>query len=168
MSEREQPARRADREGIHIDRNVADAVAIETDLDSNVVRPYQIPSPRRRRTAAWVYLGAGALSLAMIESGWVVAAGLTLLALWHLLSAWPLAVDEGRAVTVAGAAAGFPVGHASATVRFRGWRLRPRWAVVLYSAADPPDQRALILVDAITGEVAEDPYVENIEPAADS
>lgn len=162
MTENPGPGR-VDREGIHIDREVADAVAIETDLDANVVGPYRIPSPRRRRTAAWVYLGAAVISLLTIDSGWVVAAALTLLALWHLLSAWSLSVDETQAMTVAGAVVGFPVGHASSTVRFKGWRLRPRWAVVLYSASEPPDQRALVLVDAVSGQVAEQPYVENIE-----
>jgi hypothetical protein len=36
--------------------------------------------------------------------------------------------------------------------------------VVLYSATDPPDERALVVVDAVSGEIVELPYVERIEP----
>jgi hypothetical protein len=35
--------------------------------------------------------------------------------------------------------------------------------VVLYSAAEPPDQRALVGVEAVSGEVADEPYVEDVE-----
>jgi hypothetical protein len=35
--------------------------------------------------------------------------------------------------------------------------------VILYSASEPPDQRALVVVDAVSGEVAEEPYVEEVE-----
>jgi hypothetical protein len=87
------------------------------------------------------------------------------LAAWNFASAWPLAVDEDAALSIAGAAIGFPVGHASAAVTFQGLRSRPRWSVVLYSAEEPPDQRALVVVDAVSGNVAEEPYVEAIARA---
>jgi hypothetical protein len=48
-------------------------------------------------------------------------------------------------------------------VTFRGIRSRPQWSVVLYSAEEPPDQRALVVVDAVSGEVADEPYVEDVE-----
>jgi hypothetical protein len=65
-------------------------------------------------------------------------------------------------MTTAAAAIDFPVGHSSASVRFHGWRSRPRWSVLLYSATEPPDQRALVVVDAVSGEIVETPYVESI------
>lgn len=154
---------RIDREGIHIDRDLADSIAIEDELDANVEGAYAFPSPRRRRISGWVFLGFAAVSLFSFEFGWVIAAGFFGLAIWQFLSSWPLAVDEGRALTNAAAAVEFPIGHASAAVRFHGWRSRPRWSVVLYSATDPPDQRALVVIDAITGEVVEEPYVEDVE-----
>jgi hypothetical protein len=86
------------------------------------------------------------------------------LALWQFLTAWPLHVDEHEAMTTAAAAVDFPIGHSSASVRFNGWRSRPRWSVVLYSATEPPDQRALVVVDAVTGEIVEIPYEEPISP----
>lgn len=152
------------REGIHIDRDLADEIAIEDELDSNVEGPFLFPSPERRRLAGWVFVVAGVVSLLTIDGGWIVAAGFALLALWQFLSAWPLSVDENQAMIVASGAVEFPVGHASAAVRFHGWRSRPRWAVVLYSAAEPPDQRGLVVVDAVNGTVVEEPYVEAVAP----
>jgi hypothetical protein len=154
---------RVDRSGIHIDRDLADSIAIEDELDSNVIGPYRFPAPTRRRTAGWVFIVAAVITMVLIDGGWLPAIGLLALAVWNFASAWPLAVDENRALSIAGAAVDFPVGHASAAVTFRGLRSRPRWSVVLYSAEEPPDQRALVVVDAVSGEVAAPPFVEAVE-----
>jgi hypothetical protein len=151
-----------DREGIFIERDLADSVAIEQELDSNVVGPYRFPSPMRRRIAGWVLVTGAVLALVLIDDGWIPAIGFIALAAWQFASSWPLAIDENRALSIAGAAVDFPVGHASAAVTFKGIRSVPRWSVVLYSATEPPDQRALVVVDAVTGEVAEEPYVESV------
>jgi hypothetical protein len=151
-----------DREGIHIERDVADSVSIEEELDSNVVGPYQFPQPTRRRTSGWVLLVAAVITALVVEGGWLPAMVLAVLAIWNFASAWPLSVDEHQALAVAGSAVPFPVGHASAAVTFKGLRSRPRWSVVVYSAEEPPDRRALVVIDAISGEVAEDPYVEDV------
>jgi hypothetical protein len=155
---------RVDREGIHIERELAESVAIEEDLDSNVAGEYRFPSPRRRRIAGWVYLVAALVAGLSFDGGWLVGVGFLVLAFWQFMSSWPLYIDEKGAMTTAAAAVDFPVGHSSATVRFRGWRSRPRWSVVLYSAAEPPDRRALVVVDAVTGEIVETPYVEDVVP----
>ena len=155
---------KVDREGIHIDRDLADEIAIEDELDANVVGPFLFPSPERRRSAGWVFVVAGVIAGLTIVGGWLVAVGFGLLAVWQFLSTWPLNIDENTALTVAGGAVDFPVGHASAAVRFHGWRSRPRWAVVLYSASEPPDQRGLVVLDAVNGDVVETPYVETIAP----
>jgi hypothetical protein len=154
---------RVDRSGIFIERELADSVAIEEELDSNVVGPYRFPAPTRRRAAGWVFVVAAALTVVLIDGGWLPAIGLLGLAVWNFASAWPLRVHEEEALSVAGSVVDFPVGHASAAVTFHGLRSRPRWSVVLYSAQEPPDRRALVVVDAITGEVAEEPYVEDVE-----
>jgi len=154
---------KVDREGIHIERELADSVEIEEELDASVIGPYSFPDPGRRRIAGWVLGVAGLVAVVAIDGGWIVGTGFALLAIWQFLSAWPLAVDENQAMTVAGAAVDFPIGHASAAVRFHGWRSRPRWSVVLYSASEPPDQRALVVVDAVSGDVVEEPYVEDVE-----
>lgn len=154
--------KRVDRSGIHIEKDLARSVAIEEELDANVVGPYRFPPPTRRRSAGWVFLVAAGIVVLTVDGGWLPAIGLVLLASWQFASAWPLNVDEHQAMQVAGQAVSFPVGHASGAVTFKGWRSRPRWAMVLYSASEPPDQRALVVVDAVDGTVAEDVYVEDV------
>lgn len=154
--------KRIDREGIHIERGLADQIAIEEELDANIEGEYRFPSPTRRRIAGWIYIVAGIVSLFAFTGGWIATVGFAGLAIWHFLSSWPLNVDEHEAMTIAAAAVRFTIGHASASVRFHGWRSRPRWSVMLYSAAEPPDQRALVVVDAVSGDLVEAPYVEAI------
>jgi hypothetical protein len=161
MTEPEEP--KVDRSGIHIERDLADSVSIEEELDSNVVGPYRFPSPTRRRISGWVFVVAAVIAMVVIDGGWLPAIGLFALAAWNFVSAWPLSVDESRALSLAGAAVPFPVGHASAAVTFRGLRSRPQWSVVLYSATEPPDRRALVVVDAVSGEISDEPYVEDVE-----
>jgi hypothetical protein len=156
----EQP--KIDRSGIFIERDLADSVAIEEELDSSVLEPFRFPSPERRRTAGWIFLVTALIVASTVDGGWVPAIGLTLLAAWQFASAWPLNLDERDALEEAGQAVDFPVGHASAAVTFKGWRSRPRWAVILYSAHEPPDERALVVVDAVDGGIVEDVYVESI------
>lgn len=152
--------RRVTREGIHIPKEVAEAVAIEEELDSNLVGPYRFPNPARRRVAAAVY-GVLAALVAMVVDP-LVALVPVALALWHLAAAWPLNVEQEEALPKAAAAVDFPIGHASAALTFRGLRARPQWSVILYSAAEPPDRRALVTLDAVTGEVLGEPYVESV------
>ncbi len=154
--------RRVDREGIYIERDLADQIAIEEELDANIEGEYRFPSPARRRIAGWIFVVAGAVSLVAFDGGWIPAIGFIILAGWQFLSSWPLSVDDHEAMTRAAAAVDFPIGHSSASVRFHGWRSRPRWSVMLYSATEPPDQRALVVIDAVSGEIVETPYVEEI------
>lgn len=156
--------RRVDREGIHIEADLAERLDIEEELDSNLVGPYRFPPPSRRRVSAWILLGFGTVAAVSFPGGWMVGLGFAALAGWLFAASWPLGVDEHRALRTAGGAVGFPVGHASAVVRFTGWRARPRWSVVVYSATEPPDRRALVLVDAVDGSVIGEPYVERVEP----
>lgn len=160
MSEAE--GSQVDREGIHIDRDLADSVEIEEELDANIVGPYLFPSPTRRRISGWVFVVGAALAAVLIDGGWIPAIGFLALAAWQFASAWPLAIQPEEALGIAGSNVEFPVGHGSAAVMFKGWRSRPRWSVVLYSATEPPDQRALVVIDAGTGEVVEEVYVEDV------
>ena len=152
--------RRVTREGIHIPKEVAEAVAIEEELDSNLVGPYRFPNPARRRVAAAIYGVLAALVAVVVDP--LMALVPVALALWHLAAAWPLNVEQEEALPKAAAAVDFPIGHASAALTFRGLRARPQWSVILYSAAEPPDRRALVTLDAVTGEVLGEPYVESV------
>jgi hypothetical protein len=150
-------------DGIHVPREVAQRAGLPEDLDSGMEGPYVFPDPRRRRIAAAVYLVAGLLAALLLPLSWWVPAIPLLLAVWHLLSAWPLGIDQDRALELAAPLVPFTVGHASAAVTFHGWRSRPRWHVVVYDAAEPPSRRALVVIDAVTGEMVGAPYLEPLE-----
>lgn len=153
--------RRERRRGIAISRDVAEAAAIPDDLDADAAGPYAVPEPARRRRAAVVYVVAAVGAAVGIVAGglpqgmWLAVAGFVAIAAYHVAAAWKLVVREGRALEEANRAIGFPVGHASATLGFRGWRARPIWNVLVFSADDPPSRRGLVRVDAITGAIVE-------------
>lgn len=152
-------------DGIHIPSAVAEAEGVPEELDSSVVGPYRFPDPLRRRIAGWIY-AATALAMALLAISeplvWFAVVVAAVLAGWHLVSAWPLELDQETALARAAAEVDFPVGHASAAVTFVGWRSRPRWQVVLYSADDPPSTRALVQYDGVSGELSEPVYVEDV------
>ena len=144
--------------GVEIPRELADAVGVPQDLDSNIAAPHEFPSPTRRRTSGVMFL-AGALLAALgavlgLPSGLYVLAGvLVIVGLFHFLSAWELSTTAEEALVAASREVSFPVGHASAAVTFEGWRSRPVWHVLLYAADGSPSARGLVRVDAVTGEV---------------
>jgi hypothetical protein len=132
---------------------------LPSDLDVNrYVGPYQFPDIRRRRIAATMYVvvAAGcAAGFVVSNNGGLLAAAVTLglIALYHFSAAWPLRVDQTEALAVASRAVGFPVGHASAQLAWRGLRSRPAWRILLYSADEPPTVRGLVELDAVDGHV---------------
>lgn len=157
-------------DGIHIPAEVAEAEGVPEELDSSIVGPYRFPDPRRRRVAGWIYLGTAAAMtfLAVAEPlVWPAVVLAAVLAGWHLVSAWPLELDQETALARAASEVDFPVGHASAAVTFVGWRSRPRWHVVMYSADEPPSKRALVQYDGVTGELSAPAYTEDVPPVAD-
>jgi hypothetical protein len=158
-------------DGIHIPDEVVEEARVPEDLDSGTVGPYRFPDPKRRRIAAAVYLGLAVVVVLAIPNspGRLVGVAMALaLALWHWASAWPLNVSPEEALTKAAVDAPFPIGHASAAVIFHGWRVRPRWHVVLYDSTEPPAQRALIVIDGVSGETVGEPYVEDIPETLDA
>lgn len=130
---------------------------LPADLDVTAyVGPYVFPDIRRRRIAGSLYLltaaGCGATAAASGNSGFVVAAvALALIGGYHFLAGWPLRVDQTEALAVASRTVGFPVGHASAQLAWRGLRSRPTWRILLYSADEPPSIRGLVELDAVDG-----------------
>jgi hypothetical protein len=129
------------------------------DLDVTAyVGPYVFPDIRRRRIAAAIYAVIAALALwAGVASGneglLAAAVILGLVALYCVAAAWPLKVDQTEALAVASRTVGFPVGHASAQLAWRGLRSRPTWRILLYSADEPPSIRGLVELDAVDGGV---------------
>ena len=72
---------------------------------------------------------------------------------YQMLAAWPLRLDQTEALTVAARTVGFPVGHTSGQLGFRGLRSRPSWRILLFSADDPPSMRGLVELDGVDGTV---------------
>ena len=136
------------------------------DLDaSGFVGPYLFPNNSRRRIPGALYLVIGAAVLmwwivgdregAPWLNGGLALAGIGLVAfgIYHLQAGWDLAVDEQDALVAATRAVGFPVGHASAQMAWRGLRSRPTWRILLYSNESPPQKRGFVQVDGVDGEV---------------
>ena len=129
------------------------------DLDVTAyVGPYVFPDIRRRRIAGACYVVIGAISLwAGLSAGnrGFVIGGVSLLAiaLYHFVAAWHLGIDQTEALAVASRTVGFPVGHASAQLGWRGLLSRPAWRILVYSADEPPSIRGLVELDAVDGHV---------------
>lgn len=145
------------------------------DLDvAGYVGPYTFPDNARRRIPGVLYWATAALLLVLwwfagddavlVNDGFLWAA-MALLAFgaYCFLAGWHTDVDETDALVAATRAVGFPVGHASAQLGWRGFRSRPTWRILLYSAEEPPDQRGLVLVDAVDGAVLEHFVEQNPE-----
>ena len=137
------------------------------------VGPYQFPDNSRRRITGAIYLAvavgvvvlvAVAENSPLLNGGVVVAAvGLAVLGLYHLQAGGPLGVDEADALVVAIRCAGFPVGHASAQMAWRGLRSRPTWRILVYSNESPPGRRGLGVVDGVDGTVVASHIEDNPE-----
>ena len=164
MAEQEPQARR-----IEIPQEVAEAADMPDDLQSIVLEPYAVPNTDRRRRAGLVYVVAAVvcvigIALSLPVGMWLMVGLLIAIAASHRLGGWVLAVMDGEALEIANREVDFPAGHASAALNFEGWRARPVWNVLMFSADDPPTQRGLVRVDGITGDVVGS-YVEDVPEA---
>ena len=129
------------------------------DLDVTAyVGPYVFPNITRRRIPGAIY----AVLAVLCVGGWVASSNggllaaaiiLAVISAYHFATAWNLAVDQTQALVVATRTVGFPVGHASAQLTWRGLRSRPVWRILLYSADEPPSMRGLVELDAVDGHV---------------
>ena len=158
--------RRPDLPAIEVDADVAAAAGMPDDLDANVLGPYEVPDPVRRRRAGLVYFVGAAVVLGGIALGLpggmaVMAAILAAIGLYHLVAGHRLQVREGAALTAANKAIDYPVGHASAVLGFEGLLARPVWNVLVFSDDEPPSRRGLVRVDARSGDVIET-YTEDV------
>jgi hypothetical protein len=148
---------------------VAEAAALPEDLDSDVDElEYTVPNTNRRRRSGFVYLAGAVIAGVLIAGGflpepmwWTTVAVMVGVGGYHFVGGWTLQVREMEALETANREVSFPVGHASASLGFSGWRARPVWNVLVFRADDPPSQRGLVRVDGINGSVV-DRYVEDI------
>jgi hypothetical protein len=141
------------------------------------VGPYLFPNNNRRRVPGYLYLGLAAACVALwllvddspyVNGGFLLAGLLlTIIGAYQIVSGWNLDVDENDALVAASRAVGFPVGHASAQMGWRGLLSRPTWRILLYSAEEPPRRRGLVLVDGVDGEIVEHFVEDNPEDWSD-
>ena len=154
------------------DEDVVDE--LPDDLDAaGYVGPYLFPNNNRRRVPGYLYLGIAAILVLVwlvVDDSIYVNGGLLLAAVllavfgaYSLISGWNLDVDEQDALVAATRAVGFPVGHASAQLGWRGLLSRPTWRILLYSADNPPARRGLVLVDGVDGKIVEHFVEDNPE-----
>ena len=150
------------------------------DLDiTGLVGPYTFPNINRRRVPGALYLAIALGSFVLwvlnrgddhvlVNSGFlVVAVFLALVGTYHLVAGWNLDVNDTDALVAAVKRVGFPVGHASAQLGWRGLLSRPTWRILLYSAEDPPARRGLVLVDGVDGSVLAELVEDNPEDWSD-
>ncbi len=137
---------------------VGDSLPEDLDFNAATLGPYQFPDVTRRRIAGWLYLGIAAVCFATgvaSSNQGLIGGGIALVAIaaYQFACAFPLVIDQTQALAVASKEVGFPAGHASGQVTWRGLRSKPLWRVVLYSSEEPPQQRGIVELDAVSGEV---------------
>jgi len=156
------------------DEHVSDELPEELDA-SKFVGPYMFPNNNRRRVPAVLYMLMGGVAVVVwaltrdgnpvLVNGGILAGGIALIVfgLYSYQAGFDLEVDERDALVAATRAVGFPVGHASAQLGWRGVRSKPTWRILVYSNDDPPAQRGLVLVDGVNGDVLEHFVEDNPE-----
>ena len=133
--------------------------SLPEDLDiSAFVGPTVFPDVGRRRISGSIYLilaATCAAGAAQSPNRGLLAAAvlLGLLGIYHFIAGWHQKISETDALVVATRTVGFPVGHASAALAWRGLRSRPAWRILLYSADEPPSMRGLVELDAMDGHI---------------
>jgi hypothetical protein len=147
----------ADAEQPDESKRYADALPEDLDVEA-YVGPYLFPDIKRRRIAGTLYAivaVASGVGFAVSSNGGLLAATiiLGLVAVYHFATSWPLRVDQTESLAIASRTVGFPVGHASAQLAWRGLLSRPAWRILLYSADEPPSVRGLVELDAVDGRV---------------
>ena len=153
--------------------------ALPDDLQPQLAdhEDYLFPNNNRRRIPGVIYLviAAGLYGLYFVRGEGVfinkgILAGaiiLTVFGIYQLVSGWNLDVDERDALVASIDHVGFPVGHASAQMGWRGWLSRPTWRILIYSAENPPTKRGLVMVDGVDGHVVETLIEDNPEDWSD-
>ena len=148
------------------DEDIRDA--LPDDLNAaGYVGPYLFPNNNRRKIPAIIYwvIAAGCVALwavtrdndpVLVNAGYLAAAVvLVVVGAYSFVAGWNLDVDERDALVAATRQVGFPVGHASAQMGWRGLLSRPTWRILVYSAEEPPAKRGLVLIDGVDGSIVE-------------
>lgn len=155
------------------DAEVTDVLPEDLDL-TGMVGPYVFPNNNRRRVPAVLYGMVGVAvcgwyllsgdDATLVNRGvFIGGLGLIAVGVYSFIAGWNLDVDETDALVEATRTVGFPVGHASAQMGWRGWLSRPTWRILLYSNEPQPSKRGLVLVDGKDGTVLDTIVEDNPE-----
>lgn len=131
----------------------------DPDPDGNGLVPYRALDTTNRRAAALVYLIAAALAggvvlATRVDLMWLTAVlPLFGIAAYHFVAGRHLQTTDMDAIHIASDVAPFDVGHASATLGFKGLTAKPVWQVLVFESGSAPQHQALVTVDALTGDV---------------
>jgi len=160
------------------DEEIRDTLPGDLDV-SGLVGPYMFPNNSRRRIPGVLYLfiaacAVGAYALTRDADPAIVNVGflwggiaLALFGVYSLVTGWNLDVDEAEALLIASRRVGFPVGHASAQMGWRGLLSRPTWRILLYSNEAQPESRGMVFIDGVDGEVIDEIVEPNPEDWSD-
>ncbi len=152
---------------------------LPADLQPGMVdhEDYLFPNNNRRRVPGILYLGIAACLVVgyqingegVLMNRGILAAGiiLAIVGVYSIVAGVNLDIDERDALVASGREVGFPVGHASAQLGWRGILSRPTWRILLYSADNPPTKRGLVLVDGVDGSIVEQFVEDNPEDWSD-
>jgi hypothetical protein len=159
------------------DAEVRDQLPDDLDPRLAAAEDYVFPDNNRRRIPGVLYLliAVGLVAVYVVRGDGVLvnqgllgaALVLSVVGVYSLVAGWSLDVDERDALVAAVRQVGFPVGHASAQMGWRGLLSRPTWRILLYSAEDPPAKRGLVMVDGVDGRVVEHFVEDNPEDWSD-
>jgi hypothetical protein len=164
-----------DRDEVPVHAVNAPGDELPQDLQPHLVdaEEYIFPNNNRRRVPGYLYLGIAVVLAAIVllwnDSDYVnigylgAAIVLGAVGIYSIVSGWNLDIDERDALVAAIAEVGFPVGHASAQMGWRGLLSRPTWRVLVYSADEPPTRRGFVLVDGVDGSIVESFVEDNPE-----
>ncbi len=145
------------------------------DLQPHLVDPeeYVFPNNNRRRVPGYLYVAIAIVLVVIVlvwgdsdfvNAGYLGAAAiLGAFGAYSIVAGWNLDVDERDALVAAIGEVGFPVGHASAQMGWRGLLSRPMWRILLYSADEPPTRRGFVLVDGVDASIIESFVEDNPE-----
>lgn len=147
------------------DENPGPATEPATAQERDLAGPNLFADNRRRRIPGIMYcvLGAVVLVISLARAGdapvlvdgamAVAAVLLVIFGCYSIFTGLGLDVDEEAALRLAAVAVQEPMGHAAAQMGWRGWRSRPTWRILWYSAEDPPLHRGLVFVDGHDGQI---------------
>ncbi|MEO5679477.1 MAG: hypothetical protein ABIS47_07410 [Acidimicrobiales bacterium] len=155
------------------DGEIRDVLPADLDVTS-LVGPFTFPDNGRRRIQGMIHLAVALVLVALwaafgdggvlVNDGYLVVAGiLAAAAAYSFATARRLKVRELDALAAAAREVGFPIGHSSAQMAWRGFLSIPTWRVLVYSADEPPSKRGLVVVDGTTAEVLGAAVEENPE-----